>query len=570
MNMIVIVCLIAGLLLFAGLMASRSQGLQRFAVMELVLLLAVAGGAVWSYQKAERFGADQYLRFFGVYLQQMHPYMNELEETEEIPIETERQKAEALLSSILPVTTESGKEYTYLNAALLSRKGGTYESLLSFGEDSDFLTETEQLAAADRLADRAVTSGNVVYETMPGSRSGLLAVTASGKIAPAKVMVVEVPILLLQMELEALKQDYFYGGLAVLLIGTMLIAGVIFIQGAELRSMVKVMIRVGQGQEEWEEAAMNGTHPHTWSREMRSLWNSLGQIVMGVARVNYEKYRMLQAYYRFAPKEIEHILNKKSILEVQPNDSMRTSGVLGILSLAGNRKRSEKEYIERMNENYGILLHAQKEQGGIFLSGNGDLSLLRMMFQEKTKKALHFGIEAASACEEAGMEQEDRIFLLLHKTSFLYAVAGDEEQASSYLLSDEIKSLEKYTDRMRSMGIRMAVTDTVYEVVKEEAACRYIGFLEEGSSGFKLYEVLDAYPTRERAVRLELDWKFQEGLQLFYQDDFYLARKQFAEVLRECPSDEVAKWYLFTCEKWLNHTGSGRISYGFLQDGLRE
>ena len=66
----------------------------------------------------------------------------------------------------------------------------------------------------------------------------------------------------------------------------------------------------------------------------------------------------------------------------------------------------------------------------------------------------------------------------------------------------------------------MAVTDAVYEVVEKDAACRYIGFIEEGDYSFKLYEVLDAYPARERRRRIEANGKFQEGLSLFYRDDF--------------------------------------------------
>ena len=75
---------------------------------------------------------------------------------------------------------------------------------------------------------------------------------------------------------------------------------------------------------------------------MRSLWNSLGQIVQGVARINYMKYRTLQAYYRFAPKRIEELLNKHSILDVEAKDSTHASGVLAVVSLPGEGKTQEK------------------------------------------------------------------------------------------------------------------------------------------------------------------------------------------------------------------------------------
>ena len=53
-------------------------------------------------------------------------------------------------------------------------------------------------------------------------------------------------------------------------------------------------------------------------------------------------------------------------------------------------------------------------------------------------------------------------------------------------------------------------------------------------------------------MKRETDIKFQKALQLFYQHDFYLARSTFSDVLKENPEDAMAKWYLFTCERYLN------------------
>ena len=154
------------------------------------------------------------------------------------------------------------------------------------------------------------------------------------------------------------------------------------------------------------------------------------------------------------------------------------------------------------------------------------------------------------------MPEEDEIreqaFVLLHRTAFVYGVAGSEEQAFTYVLSKEMKMLERYVDKFRSVGIRMTVTDAVYELVEKETTGRYIGYLEEDGYTFKLYEILDAYPAKERQRRLDTRDKFQKALNLFYQGDYYLGRNLFTEVLKECPDDEVAKWYLFLCEKCLN------------------
>jgi hypothetical protein len=269
---------------------------------------------------------------------------------------------------------------------------------------------------------------------------------------------------------------------------------------------------------------------------------------------------MLQAYYRFAPKKIETILKKPSILDVEAADRIRTDGTIAIVSAAVSEKPDLQEASRYLNENYQVMSRARDAEGGIFLCGNADLSEMYSLFPDEAKHALQFGIDVAA--EREHVRAGEQTFVLLHHTNLTYGVAGDERQASTYLISNEMKMLENYTNQLRAMGIRMAVTDSVYELIGEDTAVRYIGFVERGKYSFKLYEILDAYPAKERQKRLEAKPKFQEAMNLFYQDDFYLARSLFTEVLKENPGDEVAKWYVFICEKYLDQGAAGDISYG--------
>ena len=112
----------------------------------------------------------------------------------------------------------------------------------------------------------------------------------------------------------------------------------------------------------------------------------------------------------------------------------------------------------------------------------------------------------------------------------------------------------------------MAVTDSVYELIEKETAGRYIGYLESEGYTFKIYEILDACPAKERQKRLDTKEKFEKALNLFYQEDYYLGRNLFTEVLKECPDDEVAKWYLFLCEKCLNAEYGKSVSGALFSD----
>lgn len=85
----------------------------------------------------------------------------------------------------------------------------------------------------------------------------------------------------------------------------------------------------------------------------------------------------------------------------------------------------------------------------------------------------------------------------------------------------------------------------------------------------KLYEGLDAYPETQRKLMMETDALFQQGLQLFYSNDFYLARNTFNEVLKLNEQDHIARWYLFHCEYHLNHPDA-EVSYGLFENTVLE
>jgi len=372
---------------------------------------------------------------------------------------------------------------------------------------------------------------------------------ASGKVAPKYIFFTEIPLEPLKNTIAQLQKEYIIYGSAFLLLGTILLAIIIFLQGRQFRQLALTASRVAEGKEDWNSLQNDVRGFWIESNEIRGLRNSLGQIAADVARMNYMKYRVMQGYYRFAPKQIEKILGRPSILEVEANDKVHITGILAFLAYPEDKKLGEQEYLKRMNQEYELLGEKQKEYEGILISDNSDLTTLQLLFQEETRNALHFGIDIVMRQET---EKQNQPFVLLHKTDFVYGVAGNEEQAFTYVLSKEMKQLEKYVERFRSAGIRMAVTDSVYELIEKETSGRYIGYLEEDGYTFKLYEILDACPAKERQRRLRAREKFEKALNLFYQGDYYLGRNLFTEVLKECPGDEVAKGYLFLCEKCLN------------------
>ena len=326
------------------------------------------------------------------------------------------------------------------------------------------LTEKDCTAYIEKLGDAAAQSKSVTYE-ISSQKTGVLVYTDVESVAPRYVLLTEVSLAPMQMEVAAMQKQSFLFAVTLLLVATIALALVIFLQGRQMHSLVRVAARVAEGKEDWD--SLKDSTGGFWleSNEMRRLKNSLGQISTDVARMNYMKYKVLQNYYRFAPKHIEQILSKTSIMEVEPGDKARVTGTLAFVSYPENSGVNEEAYLRRVSREYQYLGEKQKEYEGILLSDNSDLTTMQLLFQKETRKALNFGVEMSMSQEDNSRGQA---FVLLHHTSFLYGVVGDEEQAFTYLLSNEMKMLERYVEKLRSMGIRMAVTDAVYELVEKE------------------------------------------------------------------------------------------------------
>jgi len=165
------------------------------------------------------------------------------------------------------------------------------------------------------------------------------------------------------------------------------------------------------------------------------------------------------------------------------------------------------------------------------------------------------GLSLLGELDQSGVRRTGAdVTMLLHDASFLYGVAGTEDYTIPFLSSAELNYLSSLSDRFRSIGVRIAVTEQCLHSLGGAVNARYIGFVSSRDDAFiyKIYELLDACPDTERELLLQNEERFQKAIQLFYKNDFYLARNTFSAVLRACPMDGVARWYLFASEHYFN------------------
>lgn len=326
------------------------------------------------------------------------------------------------------------------------------------------------------------------------------------------------------------------------LIGSLLIAFVYYLQSLDLQNFEHAI----------RDVALERTKidvPDVPSEDLKSMWNSLSEITKKMEEINYDKFRIFEAYYRFAPKNIETIMGKDSIFDVKNGDTTNVEGTLMLLTSPGEGSGEKK--VKSLTNIMSYMSRFSETQEGILVSQDSSLSILRFFFLKEYNET----VSGATQFLHRNSSDEEAEFVsgLLYNESFLYGVAGVKAQSLCFITSPHTKELEEYASWFSSMRIPLVATEDVIE--REDAGqVRYIGFITVKNCDHKekLYEVIDAETARLRQLKLMTRDKFEETIKLFYSKEFYLARNQFSEILKECPEDRLAKWYLFECERYLN------------------
>ncbi len=344
--------------------------------------------------------------------------------------------------------------------------------------------------------------------------------------------------------------------LAVLLFIFGSIVGILILrrQAKDLRLLGNTMMNVSQG-------GVGIKKPKTLGEDMSDMWSGLMDIDRNIKNLNYIKYRTFEAYYKFAPKSVERLLNKTSITEVSSGDIVRKKGTIVLIDTSMNNLLLGMAKIDptldridvssQAKEILGLISKYQEENVAYKISVASDMSEMDMVMPEDANKACEVGIELSHAYGKVG----NGVCIFMHYTDYIYGVTIAEDEATQYLLSADMMRIKSRLPLLNELKLSMVVTGAVLDREMDKPSSRYIGYWLLGNDNrLDLYEILDACPDEIRHMREETLELFSEGIELFYDSNYYLARNNFAKVIKLDHSDAVARWYLFTCEKHLDGT----------------
>lgn len=300
---------------------------------------------------------------------------------------------------------------------------------------------------------------------------------------------------------------------------------------------------------------------------LQNAWVPLDRIGHNLSELYYERDRFYRSYYRFVPKDMERLLNKPEIVDIEIGDRNKIRGCMAHFVLEDLKKENGEDYMELMTASMELLHQARRKWDGIYLGGTADLLERKMFFEQNARNAAQFSVELLHALAVHELLGDKNFIMMLYAADFQYGISGVKDMTMPYIYAREERTLEPYVKSLARAKVKLAMTEQTVRLLGAGFSTRYIGFVTNGedAGSLKLYECLDAYPETQRKTILETDRLFQKGLQLFYSDDFYLARNTFNEVLKINEQDRIARWYLFHCEYHLNKTGAA-VSYGLFEN----
>ena len=338
-------------------------------------------------------------------------------------------------------------------------------------------------------------------------------------------------------------REMFIAALGTFLIGSVLGCIFLFAQQHDLRELAEALKKQAMGRTDIKKPKLRGV-------ECKSMWNSVSEFQKNILALNRTKMLTFEAYFRFAPKNIEQILQKDSILDVYRGDIREMEGTMALFVNPGIRSGSSAD-LEVQNRYFSFLEKSMEAQNGILISASNDLSLIKVLFMQECDHTVSFGRDLLTSIA-TGEEIMLGFSVFLHYVPLTYGIAGTDKQSFVFTSAPEADLLERYSSWLASLNLGLVISETVMNREESIGMLRHIGFIKDGERKLRLYEVLDACTAKIRLAKIDTMGEFEEALRLFYSKDYYYARNVFMNVLKKLPEDGLSRWYLFECERYLN------------------
>ena len=326
-----------------------------------------------------------------------------------------------------------------------------------------------------------------------------------------------------------------------------------------LLSFLRILRPLGgiiEGLDEFSKGNRNIRLTSTTNDELADISRVFNKMAKDIDIQIYNLRTMGETYYRFVPQQVFGLLGKDNLADIELGSAVEGKYSVLVCNLNFRQIRMDFESMKELtNHFFAIVNRVAGENKATLLTGSVSLRDLYVICPSGDT-AVRVAIQAIASVDEYNaknaINQRLEASFFLHRVHVGFGICGDENRFVPAMMSSELDGVLQECDSFRRLSSRLIVTDVAYaELETAQYFHRFIGDAgdENENTRLGLYDFYDS--SAPSLIRLLNDTKgtFDKAMALYRQKRYYDAKILFAMVLRENQYDNVARYYIFQCEK---------------------
>jgi adenylate cyclase len=269
------------------------------------------------------------------------------------------------------------------------------------------------------------------------------------------------------------------------------------------------------------------------------------------------------AYGRFVPHELLHLLGYESIVEVKLGQAVQLEMAIMFSDIRDFTAMSEQmtpednfkfinAYLSRMEpaitENHGFIDKYIGDAIMALFSGGAD---------DAVKAAIAMLQRLAEYNLTRGRPGRPKISIGIgiNTGSMMLGTVGGQNRMNGTVISDAVNLASRLEGLTKNYGVSLLISHQTFIALQNphEYAIRLIDKVKvKGKSEMvTVYEVFDADPADLKTAKLKTKTLFEEALMFYIKENFSEAMEQFQTCLQLNPEDKVAQTYFQRCQQHL-------------------
>lgn len=405
--------------------------------------------------------------------------------------------------------------------------------------------------AEEMYVAAALTGATQVGEINDSAGRRIVSITPIGGTAGSTVCLLETGVYYAQLE------SYTFSFLRTYLIVAAVF--IVLIAGALTLLFMRVLMPINElkkGMENFNETEQPKKLDIKATAEFKEIIRVFNEMADNITRQIVTLRKEKEAYFKFVPSTMLELLGLENLGAIELGKGIEKEAYVLCVNMdinsAGLTTAQEQELTNRF---FSIVNLAANQHGGTVITDAVNLRRLRIICPDDGDSAVDMAVSALAVIDSANaglpVQSQMKVMMVLHKTHIFYGICGDRERMIPTILSDDLDAIAQNKENLREISRRLLVTQSaIADITDDRYYSRFIGYMGSMTdSHFALHDLYDVCPTEE--IRLINDTRitFDKAMELLKEERWYDAKNFFTLVLRQNQRDNVARHYVFICEK---------------------